>query len=636
MSCCRITNHVWLATCALFLACGQAGAVDYYIDAEHGSDDNPGLQAVANGDDGPWRSLARINAAAIQPGDRILLKCGAIWNESPTLQLKGTATAPISIATYGNCADKRPLIRPMPSALPPESFRAESIGWSAPLDMLPGMVFSPDAMLPRARFPAHGWLRLKSVEGAARIAPADLPAAATNLVGTDWIVRTNDYTVEARRIYGISPHGEAIIAKPFAFQPGAGAGYYLEGQPWMLDGGEGWAYDTAGKRLYVAKRPSALIGVNASSAGLTLVQAEYVRIQGLAIRFVAGVGVDISGGRDIELHDLDIADVGVAFVRTRDADDVRVTKLAARRSQQDGVTIFRGTGAWVTESLIEDVGVSNNLRKSIAAVLVDSSNGAVVARNRIARVGYAAIMFGRNSVVEANVITQACLKLTDCGAIYTSGANKKYGHYASRISGNLISDVPGDLSGALSKAALTAGIYLDDESRGIEVMGNFVEKTQRGIFSKAASSVIARNTLFDNQYGVRLGNTGAYGEGVQATQIEDNFIMSRPGQMPFLVSAVADGKSVSLLRNRVRGTPGALPSQVWHGVARQANSHVPDSGTVGRALSLINTTEVRRSYSCPLPQSECSNLWLPDGTSVRWPVDLMPGEAVVMSGPQRS
>lgn len=636
MSCCRITDLAWL-TAVMFLAiCKQADAADYYVDAELGSDEYPGVQAIAGGGTGPWRTLARVATASIQPGDRILLKCGAIWEETPVLKLKGTAEAPITIAGYGDCEGKRPLLRPTSSILPPESFRAELVGWSVPLAVQPGMVFSPEAVLPRARYPERGWLRLKSEDGKVRIAPADLPVAATTLAGSDWIVRTNDYTVEVRRLYGLGPQGEANIAKPFAFQPGAGAGYYLEGQPWMLNSSEGWAYDPSGKRLHVRHRPSETIGINASLAGLTLVQPEYVRIQGLAIRFVSGVGIDISGGRDIELYDLNIADVGMAFVRARDADGVRVTKLAAQRSQQDGVTIFGGASTEVTDSLIEDVGVSDNLRKSIAAILVDSSSGAVVARNRIARAGYAAIMFGKDSVVEANVITQACLKLADCGAIYTSGASKKYGHYASRVSRNLISDVPGDLSGALSKAALTAGIYLDDESRGIEVIGNFVEKAQRGIFSKAATSVIARNTIFDNQYGVRLGHTGAYGEGIQATQIEDNFIMSRPGQMPFLVSAVADGKSVSLLRNRVRGMPGALPSQVWHGAARQANSHVSDSGTVGRALSLMNATEARRSYSCPLPQSECSNLWLPDGTPVHWPVDLMPGKAVVIGGPERS
>lgn len=636
MSCCRITDPAWLTALLVCAVVGQAGAADYYVDAELGNDEYAGSQARLNAGGGPWRSLGRLNTAAIQPGDRILLKCGAVWDESPTLKLKGTVEAPITIATYGDCAGKRPLLRPTSAVLPPESFRAESVGWSAPLASLSGMVFSPDAAFPRARFPAQGWLRLESQEGNARIAPADFPVAVATLVGADWIVRTNDYTVESRRLYGFDSHGDALVAKPFAFKPVPAAGYYLEGQPWMLSVSMGWAYDPAGKRLYVQQRPLAAVGVNASSAGLTLLQSEHVRIVGLAIRFISGVGVDISGGHDIELHDLDIADVGTAFVRARNADGVRVTKLAARRSQHDGVTIFGGAGAAVMDGLIEDVGVSDNLRKSIAAILIDSANSAVVARNRIARTGYAAIMFGRSAVVEANVITQACLKLADCGAIYTSGANKKYGYYASRVSGNLISDVPGDLSGALSKAALTAGIYLDDESRGIEVVDNFVEKTQRGIFSKATLSVIARNTLFDNEYGVRLGHTGAYGEGTHATQVEDNFILSRSGQMPFSIIAEAHGKSVVLLRNRVRSMSGALPSQVWHGAVRQTNPQVLDSGTVGRAFSLSNTTEVRKSYPCPLPKSECSSLQRSDGKPVRWPVDLLPGQAVVLSGPERS
>jgi hypothetical protein len=636
VSCCRIADPVRFAVFMLLLIVGQAGAAEYYIDSELGDDSYSGMQALPDSGAGPWRTLGRIASASIQPGDRVLLKCGAVWNETPVLKLKGSAEAPVTLATYGDCAGRRPLLRPASSVLLPESFRAESTGWSAPHDELPGMVYATETTLPRARYPAHGWLRLKASGAAARIAPDDLPVAAASLAGTDWVVRTNDYTVESRRIYGLGLQGDALVAKPFAFKPGPGAGYFLEGQPWMLGASEGWAYDPASRRLFVRQRPSGPIGVNSSLAGLALEQPEYVRIQGLAIRFVAGVGVDISGGRDIELNDLDIADVGLAFVRAREADNVRVTKLRARRSQQDGIVLHRGANASVTDSLIEDVGVSDNLRKSIAAILVDSMSSAVVARNRIARTGYAAIMFGSNAVVEDNAITQACMKLADCGAIYTSGARKNYGHYASRIVDNLISDVPGNLDGAVGRAALTAGIYLDDDTRGIEVTGNFVEKAQRGIFSKAASSVIARNTLFDNEYGIRVSSTGAYGEGARASEIDDNYIVSKLGQMSFLVSAEAHGKSVVLLHNRVRSLAGALPSQVWHGSVRQANPTVSDSGRVGRAFSLANTSDVRQSYPCPLPRPECLNLRLPDGAPVSWPVDLMPGKALVLSRPEQS
>jgi hypothetical protein len=633
--CFRLIDQVRLCAVAAGVFCTQAGATDYYVDAEQGSDDASGVQQVADGANGPWRSLARINTASIRPGDRILLKCGAIWNEAPTLTLKGTAEAPVTLGAYGECTGRRPEIRPMSNVVRAEDFREETTGWSAPLGILPGMVFSPNAVIPRARFPVQGWLGLKRGKGTVRIAQTDLPVGA-NIVGADWVVRTNDYTIEVRRLYGLSPQGEATIAKPFAFPPLEGMGYYLEGQPWMLRHGGGWAYDVGTRRLYVHNRPAETLGVNTSLASLTLAQPEHVRIQGLGIRFSPGVGVEIVGGRDVELNDLDIADVGLAFVRTRNTDDIRVTKLAARRSQQDGVAIFGGSSASVTDSQIVEVGTSPSPRKSIAAVLIDSSSSAVVARNRIDRTGYAAIMFGRNAVVERNAITQACMALSDCGAIYTSGANKKYGFYASRVSDNLISDVPGNVEGTPGKAALTAGVYLDDEARGIEVSENFIERAQRGIFSKATASVIARNTLFDNIYGVRLGPTGAHADGPDATQVEDNFIISKPGQMPFLVSAADTGESVPLIRNRLRSLPGALASQIWRGPMRQASPEVARSVGIGRAFSLVNTSQERQSFTCPsLPKAECTGLRLPDGAYVHWPVELMPGKAVVIDGPVR-
>ncbi|MBT9538270.1 MAG: right-handed parallel beta-helix repeat-containing protein [Thiobacillus sp.] len=588
------------------------------------------MQGDAGNGNGPWRTLARVERANLEPGDRVSLRCNGVWFESLTLRFKGTVTAPIVIGSYGECAGRRPEIRPGGMELFKADFKPTEFGWAASLGQVPGMVYTRDAVMPRARFPATRTLPLNWANGKIQVQLKTLPGAPDSLRGADWIVRTNDYTIEERRIYGVDPYGAVAFAKPFAMKPADGAGYYLEGQPWMLPVSGGWAYDPQSAMLILHKKPDASVYVNNQQFGVKLDQSAYVRLQGLAIRFVTGVGVEVADSSNIVLDSLDVSDVGAAYVLSEQADNLVVSGLHGQRSQRDGVIVKRGMGAQITDCLLEDVGVSANPRKSVAAIRVDDAPASLIARNRIYRTGYAAIMFGKDAIVEKNIIEKSCLKLADCGAIYTSGAQKNQGYYNARVEDNLISAVPGDLEGSTSRNTLTAGIYLDDESRGIYVRRNFVEKAQRGIFSKATASHVSDNVLFDNEFGLMLSRTGAIGSGKDATHILNNLVVSKNKQMPLLVSTEHSGAVAEVRHNRVRSEAGAHASQFWIGTTRQPAPPILDVGKIRQSLSFSNTSGARQTYTCPLAKAFCGNLRQADGAVVGWPLDLAPGQAVVL------
>lgn len=79
--------------------------IDYYIDADQGDDARAGTSPEQ-----AWRSLNKANAITFNPGDRILLKAGSVWNRQQ-LWPKGSGSAdkPITIGAYGN-APQRPYI----------------------------------------------------------------------------------------------------------------------------------------------------------------------------------------------------------------------------------------------------------------------------------------------------------------------------------------------------------------------------------------------------------------------------------------------------------------------------------------------------------------------------------------------
>ena len=73
-----------------------AQATTYYINAVIGDDRLAGTSQTQ-----PWKSIARVNGAPLQPGDRILLAAGSVWKEPLTITRSGKAGAPIVVGATG-------------------------------------------------------------------------------------------------------------------------------------------------------------------------------------------------------------------------------------------------------------------------------------------------------------------------------------------------------------------------------------------------------------------------------------------------------------------------------------------------------------------------------------------------------
>ncbi|MEV5498784.1 right-handed parallel beta-helix repeat-containing protein [Nonomuraea fuscirosea] len=76
----------------------QAGTT-YYVDSRAGSDGAAGTSAAA-----AWKSLEKVNAAELKPGDTVLFKRGGKFTGPLTLEASGTAAEPIIVKSYGKGA----------------------------------------------------------------------------------------------------------------------------------------------------------------------------------------------------------------------------------------------------------------------------------------------------------------------------------------------------------------------------------------------------------------------------------------------------------------------------------------------------------------------------------------------------
>ncbi len=70
--------------------------VAYHVDSEGGNDDADGRSEKS-----AWKTLARVNRAALSPGDAVLLRCGSMWREQLTLSSGGLPGRPITYGAYG-------------------------------------------------------------------------------------------------------------------------------------------------------------------------------------------------------------------------------------------------------------------------------------------------------------------------------------------------------------------------------------------------------------------------------------------------------------------------------------------------------------------------------------------------------
>ncbi|HEY3472470.1 MAG TPA: right-handed parallel beta-helix repeat-containing protein, partial [Amycolatopsis sp.] len=84
---------VFAALAATAFTAPDAGAATktYYVDQALGSDSAAGTQAA------PWKSLAKVAATTLNPGDTVLLRRGRTWSGGLAVKGSGSASAPVKI-----------------------------------------------------------------------------------------------------------------------------------------------------------------------------------------------------------------------------------------------------------------------------------------------------------------------------------------------------------------------------------------------------------------------------------------------------------------------------------------------------------------------------------------------------------
>ena len=97
----KIKTFIYAAAALFCLpACTNNGTdtigTNYYLDAENGSDANDGLSA-----DKAWKSIAKANETALQPGDSLLFRRGCTFSGILEISASGTQANRVTVDAYG-------------------------------------------------------------------------------------------------------------------------------------------------------------------------------------------------------------------------------------------------------------------------------------------------------------------------------------------------------------------------------------------------------------------------------------------------------------------------------------------------------------------------------------------------------
>jgi hypothetical protein len=270
---------------------------------------------------------------------------------------------------------------------------------------------------------------------------------------------------------------------------------------WCLDKREGTLYFwpprpiTASTAVY-APRVATILDISKTSnitirgltfdgcdgAAIRVTDSTDCKIAASTIRNAAGDGVSVNGGHNVAVFGNDIYEIGSSCIALGGGDRKTLTPAGHRADdnylhhfgcfyKQGCGVVLNGVGNAATHNLIHD------------------------------GPRFGILLGGNNQLIEYNEIRHVSLETEDTGAIYSNGRDWLTPR-GTAIRYNFIHDVYGfgrDSKGRWVSPYFAWGIYLDDDSAGVDVVGNVVARVTRALIHlhNARDNVMENNVLVD-------------------------------------------------------------------------------------------------------------------------------------------
>ena len=248
---------------SVFAAPQQAPAVTYYVSSSTGNDSFTGLSEGA-----AFASIGKVNSLNLQPGDKVLFKCGDTWRGAMlTIAKSGAAGLPITIGSYPASCANRPILsgaQPISGwALHSGNIYVASLNAGANTGKFAygiNQLFRGDTRLLLGRWPNldaadGGYSTIESQPGGNQVRDDQLDdddirdvnwaGAVAHIKGMRWYILNRQVTGSSGTTLTFGSNNDCWAGNC------SGWGYFLNNHLATLDREGEWYYDPASQKVYL-------------------------------------------------------------------------------------------------------------------------------------------------------------------------------------------------------------------------------------------------------------------------------------------------------------------------------------------------------------------------------------------------
>ncbi|MCH7411688.1 Ig-like domain-containing protein, partial [Belliella sp. DSM 111904] len=537
-------------------------AATFYISSSSGNDNE--TAARAQNENSPWKSIDKLNSImnSLSPGDKVLFKRGDVFYGTIKINRHNNSNNAIEFGAYGT-GDK-PIIT---------SF-VEVNGWSSVgngvyeaelriTEIEKINVFTIDetpyelGRFPNFDGPNKGYLNIESTPNNNSIISSNL-SGSSNWSGGEIVIRKNPWIIDR---HNISSHSSTRInysTNSSHYNANKGYGFFIQNHLNTLDQFGEWYYDKNNQKLYVyfGDRSPANHTVKISNLPYLISfgwDIGNITINDLDLRGANTTGIRIQQGTNVKILNTNISLTGENAILGILSHDLEISNCSINHSLNNGIQIQNSTrNVKILNNEIKNTHVFNGMGMSAdlngqAIYTTNDSHNGLIENNRIYNTGYIAINFGgNNTVVKNNFIDNFCMHKSDGGGIYTWEGPDNKNMSGRVVEGNIIVNGVGYKEGTLYNGTISPtpieGIYLDDNSSGIEIKNNTVSNvSNNGVYFHNARNILYENNLsYSCQQHVLLSHD-EYGDPIRNIKIENNiFFTPNPNEKFLKVFSIKD------------------------------------------------------------------------------------------------
>ena len=504
-------------------------ATNYYV-SNSGSNLSKGTSSGT-----PWASIEKVNSFKFTPVDVVYFKRGDTFY--------GGIKVAVDIRAYGVGA--RPVITgfiKVPDWINVGGNVWESKSAVSTLNTCNMVIvngeFAAIGRYPNANEEKGGFLTYNTTAKNTVVKCVEL--AGNNWTGADVVMKVERYIISRRKI--VAQNGVDITFNPiFIYKPKNNFGLFIQNDARTLDKNNEWYFNPITKKLKIFSSTQP-VNVQLSTID-TLVRVVANKISINDIEFTGSNNETIAkpnknGYNNISIKNCLLKFNGCNAINFKTGNNLHllIDNCDIVNTNSNGIILGAGcANATITNNKLQNTGTVAGMSKDSLGNywgISTGGKGTLIEKNSVINTGYVAISFSQNNtIIRNNYIDSFSQVLDDGGGIYTFTGSSNRNYSGRKIVGNIIMNGIGVRYGAsviTSSSMAAEGIYLDDNSSGVEISGNtIINCVKSGILlHNARNIVIKNNTLYNNNFGLALSHD-YNGNAITGNSITDNFFIAK-------------------------------------------------------------------------------------------------------------